>query len=347
MPVNMINNSSSKTGKINIWNDVILSNGITIPEGTNITLALQGHTIQFKELEQSIINNGTLTIIDGEDDEIDELTDSKIINENGTTIVNNGTLTIGKSNNPNRNSPKIIGNVGYTGNQPTILSGFIQSTSDNSIFSALGSALSDIFTPSFSYVHKEYEVLNINNDYALAKAPLTRTVKPLLINESGVERINWTNEDMDVGLTSHNYGVLNIVSEVDPDMTKQMSYRVEVYKNEALDEFNSKTFTKEVQYLSNTIPVDLDWFEGAETKFKGYTLIKMIVNNDNTRIIPSEVQDNTVIKLYYVRGDVRGVELVNPRTGTKSYIKVFIGVLVLFVIGFGFFLYKYKKLNRQ
>jgi hypothetical protein len=76
----------------------------------------------------------------------------------------------------------------------------------------------------------------------------------------------------------------------------------------------------------------------------------MIVNNDNTRIVPSEVEDGTVIKLYYIKaekGEVKGVELINPKTGRKTYIKAFIAVLSLLIISISFLLYRQRKLNKQ
>ena len=341
MPIETISKLSSKTGTIKIWNNVIFDKQIVIPSGVNITLALEGHQLSFADgIDTGIINNGNLTIIDGFGDEIDETTDSSIINIDGIAIQNNGTLTIGTSNNPNRQSPKIKGTTAITGNNATLLSGKIEST-DGGIIQTVGAFLSNLFTfniePSYSYKTSTYQVNKLPEDIILATSPTFRAVESL---------IDWTNKDINVGMTSHNVGVLSLVSDRDPNETKKIEYTIEVYKNGVLDEFYTYKKVVDVQYLDNNIlDVDLDWFDGVENKFKDYYLAKMTVNDEETTVIPELVYDGTVIKLYYGQTKGEEIELVNPKTGRKSYKKLFGIALIAFIISIfaGVLVYKGSK----
>ena len=324
IPIQTISNLNDKTGTIKVWNDVDLDYQITIPSGVNLTLALEGHQIRFDDSENpGIINNGTLTIIDGSSDEIDEYTDSSVINLSGVAIQNNGTLTIGTSSNPNRQSPKIKGTTAITGNNATLLSGKIEST-DGGIIQTVGAFLSNLFTfniePSYSYKTSTYQVNKLPEDIILATSPTFRAVESLT---------DWTNNDINVGMTSHNVGVLSLVSDRDPNETKEIEYTIEVYKNGVIDEFYTYKKVIDVQYLDdNILDVDLDWFDGVENKFKDYYLTKMTVNDEDTTVIPELVYDGTVIKLYYGQTKGEEIELVNPKTGRRSYTLSFLITLV-------------------
>ena len=325
MPINMISELDNKVGTIELGNDVVLTQPINIPGNVSITLALHGHSIQFADgVEQGIINNGTLNIIDGSGDDVDENTLSWVINENGTVIQNNGTLVIGSSTNLNRQSPKIKGKYGITGNGGTIVSGSVESTATGNILNSVGNALMNLFSlniqPSYSYKTADYQVSKISNDVILATSPTFRTVQDLN---------GWYNTGIDIGMTSHNVGLLNVVSDRNPDDTKEIEYTIEVYKNGVLDEFYTYRKVVSVQYLEdNTLDVDLDWFDDVKTKFKNYYLTKMTINDHETNEVPTIVDDGTTIKVFY--GQVQGeeIEIVNPKTGRKSYKLAFIIALI-------------------
>ena len=76
---------------ITIENNVIATSTITIPEGKDIILDLNGFTIIGENVDNVIENNGTLTILDGLN------RGGKIENTSGTAIGGNGTLTVDSS----------------------------------------------------------------------------------------------------------------------------------------------------------------------------------------------------------------------------------------------------------
>lgn len=122
--ITLINNSASKKGTIFINADLMPENQIVIPEGTDITFVMQGYSIVYDGEDAAILNNGKLTIIDDEQEEvpIDPDKISMVINTNGIAIQNNGQLILGINGEPqNGNSPVIIG--GVNGNSPTIYDG--------------------------------------------------------------------------------------------------------------------------------------------------------------------------------------------------------------------------------
>ncbi|MBR6072814.1 MAG: hypothetical protein IKP76_00650, partial [Bacilli bacterium] len=305
--IEAIADQSSKTGTIKIWNDVSLSTAVEIPADVNVTFALEGHTITFNNLSTSIVNNGTLTIIDGDNDEIDEYTSSGITNANGTVIQNNGTLVIGVQNNPNANSPTITGSTGYTGTAPTIYSGSISSTS-NPIINA-GKAIIKFFAnliqPSFAYKTSEYQVNNLGSDVALSDSPKLKAVEDLT---------KWTNDGVNIGMTAHNYGVFNIASDVDDGQTKILRYTVELYKDNSLVDTVVKT--KKVQVLSkDELEIDQDFFTSAHNKYSGYSISKVTQNDNvlpikNNKIeVDKKVSSGTVFKIYYTKNKKKTTSL--------------------------------------
>jgi hypothetical protein len=339
MTIETISKLSSKTGTIKIWNNVIFDKQIVIPSGVNITLALEGHQLSFADgIDIGIINNGNLTIIDGFGEEIDETTDSSIINTSGIAIKNNGTLTIGASNNPNSSSPRIKGTTAITGNNATLLSGKIEST-ESGIIQTIGSALANLFTidiePSYSYKTSTYQVNKLPEDIVLATSPIYRSIQPLDV---------WTNQDINVGMTSHNIGVLSLVTDRDPNQTKELEYLIEVYKNGKLDEFYTYKKTQNVQYLDdNILDVDFDWFDGIENKFKDYYLTRMTINDKETSNIPELVGDGTVFRLYFGQTKGEEIELINPKTGRNSYKMSFLIILISVLSFVGIIIGKHIK----
>ena len=76
---------------ITIENNIIATSTITIPQGKDIILDLNGFTIIGENVDNVIENNGTLTILDG----LNRC--GKIENTSGTAIGGNGTLTVDSS----------------------------------------------------------------------------------------------------------------------------------------------------------------------------------------------------------------------------------------------------------
>ena len=340
MPIELIKKLDDKTGTIKLWNDSTIHTQVVIPEGVNITIALEGHELDVEEgIDVGIINNGTLTILDGYGEEIDSGTESSYVNLHGVAIQNNGTLTIGTSGNPNRNSPHIKGKTAITGNSATLLSGKIEST-EGGIIQTVGAFLTNFFTfefapSSYSYQGNNSYVHSLSDSTILATSPSYRSIESL---------VDWTNGDINVGMTSHNVGIVDLNSTRDENDTKEIEYTIEVYKNGILDEFYTYRKVIDVQYLADdTLDVDLDWFIDCENKFKNYYLTKMTINDSETKEIPIIVQDGTLFKLYY--GQTKGdeIELINPKTGRSSYKVYFLLALIAAIIAIAFMMSKYIK----
>ena len=330
MAIEMIKSTDDKTGVIKINNDAEVQEQIVVPEGLDVTISLSGHRLTFKsDITTGIQNNGTLRIIDGAFDDIDESTESILQNDNGTVINNNGTLIIGSDGNPNSGSPIIRGTTAITGNNYQKKSGTIQNGSGG-IFETVGAALARFFTfeiePSYSYKTSTYQVNKLPDDIVLASSPTYRAIQPL---------DRWTNQNINVGMTSHNVALLSLVSDRDDEETKEIEYTIEVYKNGILDEFYTYKKVVSVQLLDDdTLDVDLDWFDDVKTKFRNYYLTKMTINDHETNEVPIIVDDGTTIKVYY--GQVKGeeIDIVNPKTGRKSYKLAFIVASIMsFIIG--------------
>ncbi|MCR4581352.1 MAG: hypothetical protein K5666_02445 [Bacilli bacterium] len=326
IPITSIGLLDNKVGTITLGNDVLIEESITIPADINLTIALNGHSISFSNTEYGFINNGTLTIIDGSFDQIDLNTTSAVLNEGGTVIQNNGTLTIGAQNNPNPNSPIIYGNVGVSGNNATVKSGSVKSSSQGDLLSSIGYALNHLFTPTYSYVNNQLQVNKVPDTVALATKPNMRATSDLS---------QWTNESVVVGLTSHNYGILNLFTKVDQNQKKKLKYTVEIYKNDVLDEFNSFDKEIEVQYLAdNKIEVDHEYFDGIKDQFKDYYVTKLVINGEETNTVPLEVPDGTVFQVYYGQTKGEEIEVVvdNPKTGKNNNNKYYVIALVIAAI---------------
>ena len=102
--------NTTTSGNIEIIDNINLQESVTIPSGKNIVIDLAGCYISYNGAEATIINNGTLTIIDSHEDG-QSTTFSVIKNEVGPAIQNNGTLTIGSDADTTMytNSPRIVG----------------------------------------------------------------------------------------------------------------------------------------------------------------------------------------------------------------------------------------------
>lgn len=90
---------------ISLTNVCELTEPLTIPEGKNITLSINGFDIYYDGSDSMIINNGTLTIKD-----TNTVSSGNLSNTIGNVIENNGTLIIGDNDgNVTSRSPHITG----------------------------------------------------------------------------------------------------------------------------------------------------------------------------------------------------------------------------------------------
>ena len=295
--LNVISQQTNKTGTIKVNNDAPIISTVVIPSDVSITLALEGHSLTFDDLSVGIINNGSLTIVDDVDGEYDEGDTSSLENANGTVIDNQGTLVLGATGMSGSNSPIIRGKTAITGNSYTRNTGQVIST--DSGLSGIGKAIIRFFKsliqPTYAYKTNDYQVNNLDDDVVLVDSPNIKAEQDLT---------KWTNMNINVGMTAHNYGVLNIVSSIDESQQKTLSYTVELYKDNELDDIVVESTS--VQVLSNNkIKVNKEFFNNIHTKYDGYNINKVLLNGteltikNNTIAIDSEVDDGTVIKIYY------------------------------------------------
>ena len=88
--------AGTTTNTIQLAKNIVLVKELEIAEGQNITIDLAGYSIKFASAEiATLINNGTLTIIDSTASEGDLDVIGVVQNILGTAIENNGTLTLG------------------------------------------------------------------------------------------------------------------------------------------------------------------------------------------------------------------------------------------------------------
>lgn len=103
-------NAATTGSTIRIEKNIILSSSVTIPEDKNITIDLNSYIISSAATDATIINNGTLTIIDSSEEGTPRVEYGAVYNYYGPAIENNGTLTIGVNDaNEYVNSPRIVG----------------------------------------------------------------------------------------------------------------------------------------------------------------------------------------------------------------------------------------------
>lgn len=80
---------------IELQKDIVIDTPITIAAGQNITMDLNGFSLILPDGDYTIINNGTLTIVDSMLTDPTNPTKTGVENMTGTAIYNNGTLTLG------------------------------------------------------------------------------------------------------------------------------------------------------------------------------------------------------------------------------------------------------------
>jgi len=102
--------NATTTGTITIEKDTILTEPMIIAAGKNITLNLNAHILRSALQGGLIINNGTLNIIDSQEDGTSTVEFSLIENLADIGIQNNNVLTLGTDDaNVYTNAPRIIG----------------------------------------------------------------------------------------------------------------------------------------------------------------------------------------------------------------------------------------------
>ena len=263
--VDTIANSTSKKGVIVIWDDINgIINGVTIPEAVEITIALEGHILQFRDLSFAIVNNGTLNIIDFENVEDAESDTLSIIrNSTGTAIKNNGTLVIGQENNPNNNSPTITGVQAVYGNDAEIKSGKLVTIENGQTGLINNNSLKTLATPNekIRIVSVKPLVKLLARDRIILGA--LPNINTNIKQSSDVEIVaipflpEWTNDKVSATLSSSAFGILNIYSSIDEEQTKNLSYTVEYYKDNEKVEADTQNRTETVQILQpDTITVN-------------------------------------------------------------------------------------------
>ena len=90
-----ITSAGNVANVIELQKDIVLNSSLTIAEGQNITIDLHGYSIIIPDGDYTIVNNGTLTIIDTLLTDATSSAKSGIENLTETAIYNGGTLTIG------------------------------------------------------------------------------------------------------------------------------------------------------------------------------------------------------------------------------------------------------------
>ena len=102
-----INAAATTDSTIVMQKDVVLTTGLTVGTGQNITIDLAGHSINATDVAYTITNNGTLTIIDSTLTDTSSTVYSKVENYTGTAIYNAGTLIIGEDDKDSSQAPNV------------------------------------------------------------------------------------------------------------------------------------------------------------------------------------------------------------------------------------------------
>ena len=97
--------------------------------------------------------------------------------------------------------------------------------------------------------------------------------------------------------------VMNVYYVTDDSQTKEITYKVEYYKNnkEVLSDAHNHTETVQI-FKPNTISVDKTEINIVD-KYEGYELDKITVNDESVSVLPDSAKDNDVIKVYYKAKD--------------------------------------------
>ena len=100
--------------------------------------------------------------------------------------------------------------------------------------------------------------------------------------------------------------VISVYYVINTATTKEMTYTVKYYKDGV--EAESIPVTKEVQVLENTVSVNVADINTIN-KYEGYRLEKIQKGNEVVSEIPAQVEDGTVIGIYYVKDSEAKKEL--------------------------------------
>ncbi len=94
--------------------------------------------------------------------------------------------------------------------------------------------------------------------------------------------------------------VIKLYYLIDEDQTKELTYTVEYYKENAKSEDDTQTENKKVQILKpDTITVDKSQIN-IKDKYYGYKLSEIKLNDNKIDSLPETVNTKDVIKIYYV-----------------------------------------------
>ena len=320
--INVLNSSSNKTGTIYIWNDIIREDeSFTVPAGMNLTLALEGHTIEFNTTNSAITNNGTLTIVDSDDlDEIDAETESVVRNTRGTTIVNNGTLTIGRSDNPNSNSPIITGITPVSGNEPTVLSGSVRNLNVQSGALNVNDGIQVArfnFGGAYSLSTTEFSTKNIaKRIYLEAENVVTGVANRVLSSVSRItgapELPTYTNDGVNVNIEADVIPNLDMYY-TDTNVGKVKVKHVDIKTNKVLSE--SETTDKHGRPYE-THSIDIEGYDLVETE---------IVNEEEVNRLPAnatgtyDALNEIEVIYYYVSRATVNVKYVDVETREEIF----------------------------
>ena len=304
--VNAISESNSKEGTILLWDDLrSLTDGVIIPENVEVTIALEGHIIQFQDLSTAITNNGTLNIIDFEDiEEGDSDTTSIVKNTTGIVITNNGTLTIGQEGNKNANSPVIEGVPAVSGIEPEIKSGKLVNTT----VSGASGSLNSIYKIAGSRKNLLSGILEILGNTRLSSE----------VDMKPSSRLpDWTKNDVNVDLSASTFGILNLYLGEKVIKPKDISYTVEYYKVDVKIEEDTVVKTETVLETDpDTLTLDRTLITNND-KYYGYC-----IDRTEPATVPDTVNHGDVIKVYYKIDETKVKELSYTVEYYKANVKV-------------------------
>ena len=92
--------------------------------------------------------------------------------------------------------------------------------------------------------------------------------------------------------------IMKVYYVTDDSQTKEISYKVEYYKEEELQVPDTIQKTETVQVLQKTLNVDKEEINTTD-KYENYNFKKIMVNEKEVQEIPDTVNDKDVIKVYY------------------------------------------------
>ena len=105
--------------------------------------------------------------------------------------------------------------------------------------------------------------------------------------------------------------IIKVYYDADPDQTKELKYTVEYYISRDIQNEDTEEVTNTVQVLEpNTLEVQKDDIN-TEDKYTGYKLEKILINDSEEPVeeLPDTVNDNDVIKVFYVLDDDQTKEI--------------------------------------